>query len=130
MQDANVKISAQQFIQKNESGSIRDHYKIGQILGQGAFGEVRRCMHRISGANRAVKVLKKSSMDEEEKKMIFTEITNLKGLDHPNILKMYEYFEDDKRFYIITDLQKGGELFDEIVKRGKFTEKDAKMLIK
>ena len=71
-------------------------------------------------------MLKKANMDEEEKKMIFNEIENLKGLDHPNILKMYEYFEDDKRFYIVTELSRGGELFDEIVKRGKFSEVDAK----
>ena len=55
-------------------------------------------------------------MDEDEKKMLFNEINNLKDLDHPNILKMYEFFEDEKRYYIITDVCKGGELFDEIKK--------------
>ncbi len=53
-------------------------------------------------------------MDEDEKKLLFNEINNLKDLDHPNILKMYEFFEDEKRYYIITDVCKGGELFDEI----------------
>ena len=62
--------------------------------------------------------------------MIFNEIENLKGLDHPNILKLYEYFEDDKRFYIITELCRGGELFDEITTRGAFSELDAARLIK
>ena len=38
-------------------------------------------------------------MDEDEKKMLFNEINNLKDLDHPNILKMYEFFEDEKRYY-------------------------------
>ena len=100
------------------------------MLGSGAFGEVRVCIHRESGAQRAVKVLRKSHMDEGEKKMLFNEINNLKDLDHPNILKMYEFFEDDKRYYIVTDVCKGGELFDEIVARGKFTEQDASMLMK
>ena len=36
-------------------------------------------------------------------------------MDHPHILKLYEYFEDDKNFYIITEMCKGGELFDKIV---------------
>ena len=57
-------------------------------------------------------------------------INNLKDLDHPNILKMYEFFEDEKRYYIVTDICKGGELFDEIVARGKFSEKDASLLMK
>lgn len=56
-------------------------------------------------------------MDDDEKKMLFNEINNLKDLDHPNILKMYEFFEDEKRYYIVTDICKGGELFDEIVQR-------------
>ena len=38
---------------------------------------------------------------------------------------MYEYFEDDNRYYIITDICNGGELFDEIIKRGYFSELDA-----
>ena len=100
------------------------------MLGSGAFGEVRVCGHRENGAQRAVKVLRKSHMDEDEKRMFFNEINILKDLDHPNILKMYEFFEDDKRYYIVTDICKGGELFDEIVARGKFTEKDASVLMK
>lgn len=42
----------------------------------------------------------------------------LRRLDHPNILKMYEFFEDEKRFYLVSELCTGGELFDEISMRG------------
>ena len=126
---ADIKIKANQFVTQT-AGKLRDHYRIGKMLGSGAFGEVRVCVHRESGAQRAVKVLRKSHMDEDEKKMLFNEINNLKDLDHPNILKMYEFFEDDKRYYIVTDICKGGELFDEIVARGKFTENDAALLMK
>ena len=51
-------------------GKLRDHYRIGKMLGSGAFGEVRVCVHRESGAQRAVKVLRKSHMDDDEKKII------------------------------------------------------------
>lgn len=44
-----------------------------------------------------------------------SEVNALKNLDHPNILKMYEFFEDDKRYYIVTDTYKGKEVFDEIL---------------
>jgi len=124
-----VKIKASNFVMQH-AGKLRDHYRIGKMLGSGAFGEVRVCVHRESGAQRAVKVLRKSHMDDDEKKMLFNEINNLKDLDHPNILKMYEFFEDEKRYYIVTDICKGGELFDEIVARGKFSEQDASMLVK
>lgn len=43
---------------------------------------------------------------------------------------MYEFFEDEKRYYLVTEICKGGELFDEVLKRGHFTERDAAVLIK
>lgn len=75
-------------------------------------------------------MLKKSHMDEDERRMLFNEINILKELDHPNIVRMYEFFEDAKRYYLVTEICKGGELFDEIIARGKFSEKDAAVLIK
>jgi calcium-dependent protein kinase len=124
-----IKINKSNFVSMN-SAKLREVYRIGKMLGQGAFGEVRVCMHRESGAQRAVKVLRKAHMDEDEKRMFFNEISVLRDLDHPNILKMYEFFEDEKRYYIVTDICKGGELFDEILNRGKFSEKDAAVLMK
>jgi calcium-dependent protein kinase len=59
------------------------------------------CVHRDTAAQRAVKVLKKSNMDEDERRMLFNEINILKELDHPNIVKMFEFFEDEKRYYIV-----------------------------
>lgn len=53
----------------------------------------------------------------------------LKRLDHPNILKLYEFYEDPKRYYLVTGLCTGGELFDEITNRGQFDEKDAAIII-
>ena len=42
-------------------------------------------------------------MDEDEKRMLFNEINILKEIDHPNIIKMYEFFEDEKRYYLVTE---------------------------
>jgi len=117
------------FISKSE-GKLRDSYRIGKVLGQGAFGEVRMCIHRESAAQRAVKVLRKSHMDDDEKRMLFNEINILKEIDHPNIVKMYEFFEDEKRYYLVTEICKGGELFDEVLRLGHFTERDAAVLIR
>jgi serine/threonine protein kinase len=68
MVDANkseVKVSSQMFVLKGE-GTLRDVYKIGKVLGEGAFGEVRLCTHRVSKEKRAVKLLKKEAMDKAE----------------------------------------------------------------
>ena len=51
-------------------------------------------------------------------------------MDHPNILKLYEYFEDDKNVYLVTELCKGGELFDKIIEKEYFSEKEAAKVFK
>ena len=55
----------------------------------------------------------------------FSEIAILKEVDHPNIVRMYELYQDKKYYYLITELCKGGELFDRIKNKGSFTEKQA-----
>lgn len=51
-------------------------------------------------------------------------------MDHPNVLKLYEYFEDQKNVYLITELCTGGELFDRIIKEEFFAEKVAAKIFK
>lgn len=75
-----------------------------------------RVVHIDTGEKRAVKVINKSSMDSDAQLTLLNEINVLKNLDHPNIVKIYEYFEDDKRFYIVTEICSGGELFDQVLK--------------
>lgn len=50
-----------------------------------------------------MKILYKSNMSDDEEKQLINEISILSDLDHPNIIKMYEYFQDEKRYYIITE---------------------------
>ena len=59
----------------------------------------------------------KASMSDKEKIRLKYEIDILKNLDHPNIVKLYEVFEDKISFYLVTEICSGGELFDEIVLR-------------
>ena len=96
----------------------------------GAFGEVISVIHKKTRQIRAVKIVSKKNKFDETIEDIFNEIKILKLLDHENILRFHEYFEDKKKFYIVTDFCKGGALYDEIHSRGKFIEMDAAILVK
>jgi calcium-dependent protein kinase len=54
----------------------------------------------------------------------------LQTLDHPNVIKLYEFFEDEKNVYLITEMCKGGELFERIIARECFTEVEAAKVFK
>lgn len=93
---------------------------------------------------RAMKSMKKSSLLKEEERKMFAEMNILKDLDHPNIVKLYELFQDDENYYLITEFIlfstsinfskkhsfsfrfcSGGELFDRIKSMSNFSEKIA-----
>jgi calcium-dependent protein kinase len=106
-------------------------YNIGKKLGSGAYAEVRFCSHRQNKASRAVKIIAKQLLESESAKNQFIkEIEILKLLDHPNIIRVFEFFEDENNFYIVMEHCKGGELFDEIIKHKNFNEYQAAHIIR
>jgi len=76
-----------------------------------------------------VKIIKKNALKGHQKMRFFYEMEVMKKLDHPNILRIFEVFQDQKRYYLVTELGLGGELFDEIAKKSNFCEKDAASII-
>ena len=71
---------------------------------------------------RAVKILRKDKVSKFELDRLFHEIEVLKNLNHPNVIKISEYYEDEKRHYIVGDLCTGGELFDELATNVRLSE--------
>ena len=106
-----------------KEGKLRDVYKISRKIGDGAFSSVRRIKLRSTMEKRAVKTVhKKSICTEEERQMVFTEVSILKSIDHPNIIRLHEFYQDDKNYYIITEFCSGGELFERIISAGTMSE--------
>lgn len=123
-----LKFDKSKFVmQKDEK--FRDNYLIGSSMGTSTYGEVRKCKHSRSNIVRAVKILKKEKLDDMENERLHNEIEMLKVLDHPSILKIHEFYEDDKRFYFVMELCSGGELYDELNIRKQFEEPDAAVII-
>ena len=103
-------------IRKNNL-KYQEVYKIERDLGEGGYGKVFLVRHRKMQLLRAMKVISVNSKNEEEK--TDDEIELLKQLDHPNIVKLFEYFSDSEKYYLITEYCKGGDLSDLIIKKKK-----------
>jgi calcium-dependent protein kinase len=118
----NFKISAEDLVAEH-TGQLRDSYEVKELLGQGSFGSVRKVTHRLTGEDRAMKILSKKHISTpEDFQVIQNEVHILSQLDHPNILKVYETFQDKFSYCIITELCTGGELFDRISSSGSISE--------
>lgn len=97
-------------------------------MGSGTYGVVHRVRHKETKQIRACKTISLKKI--KDKKKFEQEIQILQRIDHPNVLKLYEYFEDAKNFYLVTELCSGGELFDKIVENEFFTEYQAAWIFK
>ena len=110
-----------------------DNYKIINKLGKGSFGSVYKVKHKITGEIRAMKIIKNTSISDNDgmvNKKFLKEIQVLRDLEHPNIIKIFEYYIDNKYHYIISELLTGGELYEAILKFQKFNEKKAAYIMK
>ena len=102
------------------------------MLGEGAYGKVVKVRHKISKVLRAMKIIHKDKMSlgSEEEEALINEINVVKSLDHPNIMKVYEFFNKDNSLYIISELLSGGELLDKINENNKLSEDVSAFLMK
>jgi len=109
--------------------TVEDKYDMKDVLGTGAFSQVRLAECREDGHMYAIKIIDKKALKGKEDSLE-NEIRVLKRLKHPNIVALLEVFEDKTKVYLVMELVTGGELFDRIVEKGSYSEKDAADLIK
>jgi calcium-dependent protein kinase len=125
-----LKIAKSMLVAENKD-KISKSYKILEKIGEGSFGKVYKVIYILTNQLRAMKLVKKESVQyQDDEKKFLKEIEVLSKLDHPNIIKVYEYFVDKKNFYVINELATGGELFDQISKIQFFNEHDAAHIMK
>ncbi|CAD8124436.1 unnamed protein product [Paramecium sonneborni] len=123
-----IYIQKQWFI-KSREGKIEDYYILDdKELSAGQFGKVFKAKPKLlkNDPMRAVKVIPKRLIENKER--FLQEVEILRNLDHPNIIKLYETFEDIRNIYLVMELCTGGELFDQIVTDGQLSEKDAQQV--
>ena len=111
--------------------SIYSFYEIKENLGSGSYGTVVLAIHKISREYRAIKMINKFKLQTEEaKKRIMQEVEILRKLDHPHIVRVYEFYEDEFNLYVVMEYCRGGELLDSIIKNGHLTEVETAVYMK
>ncbi|ATZ51925.1 Bccmk1 [Botrytis cinerea B05.10] len=110
-----------------ESYDKKAKYKFGRTLGAGTYGIVREADGPTGKV--AVKIILKKNVKGNEQ-MVYDELEMLQKMKHKHIVKFVDWFESRDKYYIVTQLAIGGELFDRICEQGRFTEKDASQTIR
>ena len=105
-------------------------YKVLEEIGVGRFANVYKCKHLQSGEDFAVKVMKKNKMSARDLELLRTEIAVMKLVQHPNVITLRDIFETETKINIVMELVRGGELFQHIVGRKRFSELEAFKLIR
>ena len=116
-----IRIDKSDFVRMKED-NIFDEYDLKEKLGEGAYGCVYKVQQKATNYLRAVKAIKKKHVDSTE---FYNEIEVLKALDHPNIIKLFDCYQDKSYYYMVEEYCSGGDLFDYIQKEKFFTERKA-----
>jgi serine/threonine protein kinase len=105
-------------------------YHLDQELGRGAFSVVKRGVNRQTHEVRAVKICERGSMSPEDEEALFREVDVMKKLNHPHIVKLFDFFVESDKYYLVLEFLEGGELFDRIVQKKVYNEKEARDCVK
>lgn len=98
-------------------------YDIKALIGRGSFSRVVRVEHKASKQPYAIKMIE--TKYREGREVCESELNVLRRVRHTNIIQLIEVFETQERVYMVMELATGGELFDRIIAKGSFTERDA-----
>ncbi|XP_054647815.1 ribosomal protein S6 kinase alpha-6 isoform X3 [Dunckerocampus dactyliophorus] len=106
------------------SAKFSDLYELQEDIGVGSYSICKRCVHRVSAMDYAVKIIDKSKRDPSEE----IEILMRYG-QHPNIITLKDVYDEGRYIYLVTELMKGGELLDKILRQKFFSEREASAVL-
>ena len=118
-----VNLTNDLLVGKSKADPEEDYKKLN-FLGEGSFASVYKVQNKFTDVICAMKVINKAfSCTIEDENEILNEINILRTMDHPGILKIFEFYSSKQNYSIVTELCPGGELFQQIIDKGPFTER-------
>lgn len=111
---------------------LTDKYTLGKMLGKGTFAKVHLAWRKSDGKTFAVKTVEKSKILKTQRltELLHNEISVMRQMNHPSIIKLYEVYENDLYIHLVIEYLKGGELFEKLQSRRTYNEKNAAGIIK
>lgn len=122
--------SRQEHLGNSAKRSKFGNYILGQTLGEGEFGKVKMGWKKDSSVEVAIKLIRRETLGSNQNRLqkIYREIHILRGLDHPNIVRLHEMVETERHIGIILEYASGGELFDYILNHRYLKDNAARRL--
>uniref|UniRef100_A0A9L0JPA2 non-specific serine/threonine protein kinase n=1 Tax=Equus asinus TaxID=9793 RepID=A0A9L0JPA2_EQUAS len=102
------------------------NYRLLRTIGKGNFAKVKLARHILTGREVAIKIIDKTQLNPSSLQKLFREVRIMKGLNHPNIVKLFEVIETEKTLYLVMEYASAGEVFDYLVSHGRMKEKEAR----
>uniref|UniRef100_A0A8C7FMN7 non-specific serine/threonine protein kinase n=1 Tax=Oncorhynchus kisutch TaxID=8019 RepID=A0A8C7FMN7_ONCKI len=102
------------------------NYRLLKTIGKGNFAKVKLARHILTGKEVAIKIIDKNQLNPTSLQKLFREVRIMKGLNHPNIVQLFEVIETENTLYLIMEYASGGEVFDYLVSHGRMKEKEAR----
>lgn len=115
-------VTIQHFIYEKHPILIKNYTNITEIA-SAAFGKIFFGIYKPNGVPRCIKIYNKNLLKNTKQLQFEEEVFLMRKFDHPNICKIYEFFQDEENYYLIQEFLAGGELFDFIAKFKSFSEK-------
>lgn len=112
------------------SSSVREQqikqYKLLKTIGKGNFARVMLARHLPTNSEVAIKIIDKTQLNTNSLEKLFREVSIMKLLNHPNIVKLFEVIETEKTLYLVMEYINNGEVFEYLVKNGRMKENIAR----
>ncbi|KAK7139865.1 hypothetical protein R3I94_012487 [Phoxinus phoxinus] len=102
------------------------NYRLLKTIGKGNFAKVKLARHILTGSEVAIKMIDKTQLNPTSLQKLSREVTIMKNLNHPNIVKLFEVIETEKTLFLVMEYASGGEVFDYLVAHGRMKEKEAR----
>jgi len=118
---------------KDSEKELHDKYELKEVLGVGSTSTVHRCIQRSTNLSFACKIIDKKHIESRFNGMLeqfHREITALRSLKHPNIIRLLDVYVSDDKIFIIMEQMEGGELFDYVVEKGTLNEEEAARIVR